>query len=188
MNDSYISIAILSFISGIAVCGAVLLFFVKQKNHSLQTDDITGLPNYKGLIAKFKSLNSKHIPYVIFLIDLNDFRQYNKKGYEYGDKKLIEFAGLLKQSVGNHAFIARFRAGDEFIIISSQENRSLIKSTLEDINSINSTGSPSGLFAYGEAEGIVSHENYRNVIHAAEVKLINEKEKKKNLAKVLQNG
>ena len=167
----------ISFLAGTTFASLVFLRLIKVKNKHLDTDAITGLPNQRGLIKRINLCAYDPHPYAVFLIDLNNFREHNKNGYEYGDKKLLEFAKLLKDAVSSRAFIARFRAGDEFIVLCSVELKNEVKSAIERLSKLNNEINNRGLFFYGEAEGILSHGNYKNVIHTAENILISKKEK-----------
>lgn len=169
---------ILSFLIGVICASLFFIHLLRKKNKILDTDQVTGLPNQNGLIKRILKCAGDPKPYVVFLIDLNNFREHNKNGYEFGDKKLIEFATLLKETVSTLAFIARFRAGDEFIVLSSVENKNEVRSVLDRLSCMKNEINHRGLFFYGEAEGILSHGNYKNVIHSAENQLIRKKEKK----------
>lgn len=82
-----------------------------------QTDELTNLMNFRGLCLWFKkNINSQQI-FSLVLIDIDHFKTFNNKGYALGDAVLQEFSLFLKKNVPMHSVVARFRLGDEFIIL-----------------------------------------------------------------------
>jgi len=51
------------------------------------------------------------------LIDIDNFRAFNEDSYALGDAVLKEFSAFITKVIPENAFFARFRFGDEFIII-----------------------------------------------------------------------
>jgi two-component system cell cycle response regulator len=82
-----------------------------------ETDQMTSLMNYRGLYRNLEKLIKNKIHFSIAIIDIDDFRIFNKHSYKLGDDVLKEFTSLFKQSFPENMMIARFRIGDEFIIV-----------------------------------------------------------------------
>jgi len=85
------------------------------------TDVLTGLYNRRFFLRQSESLlkfSERHdYPISIILCDIDHFKKVNDKhGHELGDKALIEFANILKESSRDSDIIARF-GGEEFIIL-----------------------------------------------------------------------
>jgi diguanylate cyclase (GGDEF)-like protein len=75
----------------------------------------------------------KHIPMSIMLVDIDDFKFYNKRyGHEFSDKILKKIAQIIKRNTRGMDIVGRF-GGDEFIIISLG-NRNELMSLANRIN------------------------------------------------------
>lgn len=72
--------------------------------------------------AKHKTRRSQKSQFVLFFIDIDDFKKFNDKfGHLYGDKILKKVAKFLKKSVRNFDIVARW-GGEEFSIILKDAN------------------------------------------------------------------
>ena len=78
---------------------------------------MTLLLNYRGLLRKLEQLIKQKTPFTLAIIDIDNFRIFNAYSYKLGDEVLKEFASLLKRTFTEEVLIARFRLGDEFVII-----------------------------------------------------------------------
>ena len=85
------------------------------------TDSISGLPNMKAAqINMEKTVQNSmtfHIPFSIMMIDGDNIRAYNRINYAAGDEMIRDLSAVLKDSVRPSDFVARWRTGDEFMII-----------------------------------------------------------------------
>jgi diguanylate cyclase (GGDEF)-like protein len=82
-----------------------------------ETDQMTSLLNYRGLYRNIEKLLKDKTPFSIVLLDIDDFRMFNRHSYKLGDDVLKEFTSQLKQAFPKNVRIARFRIGDEFILV-----------------------------------------------------------------------
>jgi diguanylate cyclase (GGDEF)-like protein len=101
------------------------------------TDDLTGLYNRrhfdKQLSAEFQRARRYSRPLGLLIIDIDLFKRVNDRfGHLEGDRVLAEFASMLRQSVRETDFIARF-GGDEFTIILPETD---LNGTVEAANRI----------------------------------------------------
>jgi diguanylate cyclase (GGDEF)-like protein len=92
-----------------------------QSLHLAYTDLISGLPNINAalryledFLEESKKTNSV---FSIFLIDGDNLGQYNKLSYKQGDDMIKDMGAILKQGLRPNDYIARWRVGDEFIIV-----------------------------------------------------------------------
>jgi diguanylate cyclase (GGDEF)-like protein len=98
-----------------------------------QTDELTGLMNFRGLHLRFeKNINSQQT-FSLVLIDIDDFKRFNNKGYSLGDAVLQEFSLFLKNNLPMHSLVTRFRLGDEFIIILNNMSKKEAEQKILDI-------------------------------------------------------
>ena len=85
------------------------------------TDSISGLPNMHAAMQElesiFNSVESKDEPFVILLIDGDDLRRYNEIGYLAGDEMIKRLGKSLDGELRPMDFIARWRTGDEFLVL-----------------------------------------------------------------------
>ncbi|WP_395795097.1 diguanylate cyclase domain-containing protein [Aquimonas sp.] len=87
--------------------------------HLVQTDELTGLRNRRGLYAHLDEIEHAPRPGVLglLLIDLDDFKTINDSfGHITGDRVLEAVAGQLKRLCGEHDMPARL-GGDEFAVL-----------------------------------------------------------------------
>jgi diguanylate cyclase (GGDEF)-like protein len=90
------------------------------------TDPVTGLPNLRAAQNQLTSLlreaaqNFQSLG--ILMIDGDDLREYNKISYAAGDEMLRALAETLRSSLRPGDFLARWRVGDEFLILLPETN------------------------------------------------------------------
>ncbi len=85
------------------------------------TDGLTGLYNRRFLLSKITSevnhAERMHQPLSLFMIDLDDFKQYNDQfGHPEGDKVLTVLADMIRHSIRERDCACRY-GGEEFTVI-----------------------------------------------------------------------
>ncbi len=101
-------------------------------------DMLTGLPNRRmfndQLETAISMLSEKNAPFVLMLLDVDNFKQINDSyGHEIGDKVIIEFGARLQQIVDDR-LVARL-GGDEFVILLlNMKNEEHVKKIAHRIN------------------------------------------------------
>jgi diguanylate cyclase (GGDEF)-like protein len=119
--------------------GMMLGMFILYLNiqvELLNADYLTGAFNRRQLedylFDKIKNSVAKE-PFSAILIDLDDFKIINDRyGHHTGDEALKDTVGILRNSLRQRDFIARF-GGDEFIIVMDVDNREALNQTVERI-------------------------------------------------------
>lgn len=85
------------------------------------TDSISGLPNMLAAEDKWASMIQHHQAnkgtFTVLLIDGDDLRKYNKISYLDGDEMIARLGRVLGDEMRPSDFLARWRTGDEFIIL-----------------------------------------------------------------------
>lgn len=85
------------------------------------TDAISSLPNMKAaLLSMERTLHdsaSNHKQFSILLIDGDNIRVYNSVNYAAGDEMIRTMSAVLKSNLRPDDIVARWRSGDEFLII-----------------------------------------------------------------------
>jgi diguanylate cyclase len=80
------------------------------------TDDLTGLPNRRALLARVQAESTLDTPMALLLLDLDGFKDVNDTlGHVAGDHVLRLIARRLRREVNHEAMVARL-GGDEFAI------------------------------------------------------------------------
>lgn len=110
---------------------------LKNMEHELYTDEITGLLNRKGIIHHATNNKERALAFngAMIIFDLDNFKDINDTyGHAIGDAILKAFGlQVIKKCVANVEEKKRFTArlgGDEFMVIANRENMSHIKSLL----------------------------------------------------------
>ena len=100
------------------------------------TDEMTGVHNYRFLREKFKSLLKEKVsPVAIIMIDLDNFKKCNDSfGHLHGDEILRIFSECLVDAIGKKGFVVRY-GGDEFIILLPRTSQKSCKTLLSKIKS-----------------------------------------------------
>jgi diguanylate cyclase (GGDEF)-like protein len=89
-----------------------------------RTDELTGLPNRRRLIAELSTFNG--VEGALLLLDLDGFKPVNDRyGHEMGDRILRQVAQRFSRSLPSGAILARL-GGDEFgILVSGSDDATL---------------------------------------------------------------
>jgi diguanylate cyclase (GGDEF)-like protein len=87
-----------------------------------QTDQLTGLLNRRGFDeAALPALGSAYhagLPAVVFMCDIDHFKLINDRfGHAFGDKALIEIAGVLRHFSRTHGALVARHGGEEFSVL-----------------------------------------------------------------------
>jgi len=152
------------------------------------TDSISGLPNMKAAEEKcetmIQSCQENKKACALLLIDGDDLRKYNKIGYLEGDKMIARLGGLLRDAIRPEDFLARWRTGDEFVILlrntGIDQAIQLGNRLLEAV----SNGSQEWIYPITISIGISTYPdngiNLNALFHQAELGLSKAKDKGKN--------
>lgn len=85
------------------------------------TDTISGMPNLKAAMLNLErcieNSNTSHQPFSILMIDGDNIRAYNSINYAAGDEMIRDMCVIYKGSIRPNDFVARWRSGDEFLVI-----------------------------------------------------------------------
>jgi diguanylate cyclase (GGDEF)-like protein len=88
---------------------------VAQKNSYL--DSISGLPNLRAAMIQLEKAVASNLPFALLLIDGDNLRLFNSISYAAGDEAIQKMGKVLSDHLRPGDFIARWRAGDEFIVL-----------------------------------------------------------------------
>ena len=84
-------------------------------------DAISGLPNLRAALVRMeKAINdsaTSNQPFSILLVDGDNFHKYNDISYATGDEVIRKKGVVLSENLRPGDFVARWRVGDEFIVI-----------------------------------------------------------------------
>ncbi|MGC8122035.1 putative bifunctional diguanylate cyclase/phosphodiesterase [Marinobacter sp. VGCF2001] len=95
--------------------------------HQARHDELTGLLNRTGLLARLKSRVSNTRPFSLVVINIDNFSGINDRfGLEYGDSALAEFGRRLERLSEKHDDLARL-GGDEFAIVTPNTDLASLK-------------------------------------------------------------
>jgi len=84
-------------------------------------DPTTGLPNQRAaqnqLRKRISSASDENKPFCLLLIDGDDLHRYNEISYADGDEMIRLLGKVIKQALRPEDFLARWRVGDEFLVL-----------------------------------------------------------------------
>ena len=114
----------------------MFILYVNIQIDLLNADYLTGAYNRRQLegylFNKVKNSVAKE-PFSAILIDLDDFKIINDRyGHKTGDEALKDTVSILRKSLRQRDFIARF-GGDEFIIVMDVDNQEALNQAIERI-------------------------------------------------------
>jgi diguanylate cyclase (GGDEF)-like protein len=100
---------------------AALSTQLEYSHHLANTDPVTGLPNQQAALERAVSAlaqaASQQQPVALLVIDGDNLRRYNQIGYAAGDKLINDLSVTLREQLRPSDYLARWRMGDEFLII-----------------------------------------------------------------------
>lgn len=137
--NKFISFQIMVVIFGILLMLLIIrLIYTSIENHKMAcTDSLTKLNNhfsYKLTMKKLENKYNKNITIIGF--DLNGFKLINDTyGHNIGDKALCVFSEILLKVFKNKEFVGRI-GGDEFIVISLEDNYENTEIKLKDLEKL----------------------------------------------------
>ncbi len=112
---------------------AILVLALNLQSKKIITDPLTGLRNRVSLMRylRSKARNRDAGGLSGIALDLDGFKSINDRlGHAMGDRALEEAAGIIRESIRSHDFLARI-GGDEFIILLETENPEMIRHVVE---------------------------------------------------------
>ena len=118
----YVTSFLTAFLTGLLTATLVVLIYrLKHYQRLSCTDELTQIDNYRGFRSAIPKIIERHrsnkTSFTLALLDIDQFRRFNNESYAFGDKVLLEFIQYIIKQLPPDAYIARFRSGDEFIVI-----------------------------------------------------------------------
>lgn len=123
------------------------------------TDDLTNLPNRRGAYKKLdemdRNFRERHIPFSLFIIDIDHFKSVNDTyGHSTGDKVLQIVSETMRSAIRKQDYLGRW-GGEEFLLllpetdcqgslILAEKMRKTIEATPVDLDGENVTVTISG--------------------------------------------
>ncbi|MFD0620366.1 ATP-binding protein [Paenibacillus sp. GCM10027629] len=90
---------------------------LREKFQFLSThDSVTGLLNYEGYMKSIQNDVKRKEPFVLLLLDLQDFKSINHESTQNGNEILAKIAQLLRSYFPNAKAMSRY-AGDRFALV-----------------------------------------------------------------------
>lgn len=117
------SVRVLRYIANQAILRIIQMgqvLDVWQKTSYL--DPISGLPNMRAALGKMEKEISDNRPFSLLLMDGDNLTRYNNISYATGDAMIQKIGAILTECLRPGDFVARWRAGDEFIAILPNTN------------------------------------------------------------------
>ncbi len=115
------------------LCVIVSLFYYYFVMQNYKKDGLTRLFLRHDLYYEMEDLHNKD--YDVVLVDVDNFKLINDKyGHDRGDEVLFTIADTIKKNLPKHCRAYRF-GGDEFVVVSRNNDRELLEKIFEKINS-----------------------------------------------------
>lgn len=97
------------------------LFFMGKMLDTAQQatylDAISGLPNIRAALLKLEKVIASKQSFTVLLMDGDNTRAYNNISYACGDDMIQKISTVLSEKLRPGDFLARWRSGDEFMVI-----------------------------------------------------------------------
>ena len=94
---------------------------LEESQRLAHSDPLTGLSNSRAAMEFMEMEISRSErtgePFALLLIDGDDLRRYNDISYAAGDEMICKLGALQKKHLRGGDFIARWRMGDEFLVV-----------------------------------------------------------------------
>jgi diguanylate cyclase (GGDEF)-like protein len=140
------------------------------------TDAISGLPNMKAALRSMEktleNFKANQGSFSILMIDGDNIRLYNNINYAAGDEMIRDMSVVFKNNLRPNDFIARWRTGDEFVVILPETTKEGAKIIGERFRLAIKEASKSWLFPTTISIGVASYplhgENINTLIDKAE--------------------
>ncbi|WP_279479947.1 GGDEF domain-containing protein [Aureimonas sp. SK2] len=98
-----------------------------------ETDELTSLPNRRGLFVRLDCFGTQAREYVAILGDIDHFKAVNDTcGHGAGDEVLAAFSALLRKRAGADVVAARY-GGEEFAILVRSDDVESVLAFAEDL-------------------------------------------------------
>jgi len=153
-----------------------------------QTDSISQLPNMRAALVECETAlaaaqeNSE--PLSILMIDGDNLRQYNKVSYTAGDEAIRQIGVVLRQEIRDTDFLARYRCGDEYLVIMRNTSKECAKYIAQRLCLAVERSSQTWLFPTTISIGVSTYPEHcssmQGLVHYAEEGLNAAKRKGKN--------
>lgn len=112
--DGFLRETLGRMIERIAWLGAM----VDESQHLAFTDPVTGLPNQRAAHNQIETRIAQTQPaFAVLMIDGDNLTDYNNISYAVGDEMIDALGKTLHASLRPGDFLARWRVGDEFLIV-----------------------------------------------------------------------
>ena len=89
-----------------------------------ETDIVSQLPNMRAALRHLENAvniaRSTRQSMALLMIDGDNLRRFNEEGYEAGDEAIRLMSAVMKLNLRDSDFLARWRTGDEFLILLPQ--------------------------------------------------------------------
>jgi diguanylate cyclase (GGDEF)-like protein len=153
------------------------------------TDPLTGINNRRAADSWMKEREDSARRCGVIFIDIDHFKRINDThGHDIGDKVLVEVAQLMKNSIRNDDFIARW-GGEEFVVllssVSQEETSGIAEKLRRNIEKISKPDLPSITASLGVSHAPTGRD-LSEAIKRADVGLYRAKNEGRNRVEVEQ--
>lgn len=141
----------------------ILHFFYEWKKISVLafTDPVTRLPNSlaaeKKLVETIIAAQKKHAEMAVIFLDGDNLKLFNDVSYAAGDQMIQDLAHVLERNIRPDDFVARWRMGDEFIVILPGANATLGRQAAERLRKAVEQASRDWLYPVTISAGVVAY-------------------------------
>lgn len=150
----------------------ILYFFHEWEKTSVlaYTDPVSGLPNSLAAEKKLDEILSatqlKSGEMAVIFLDGDNLKQFNDVSYAAGDQMIKDLARVLEKHIRPDDFIARWRMGDEFVVILPGANAELGRLAAERLRDAIIRASREWLFPVTISAGVVAYPEHGDHLKA----------------------
>ena len=131
---------------------------------------MTGLPNSLSAEKKLEEILSttqqNGSEMAVIFLDGDNLKQFNDISYAAGDQMIKDLAKVLEKHIRPDDFVARWRMGDEFVVILPGANKELGRLAAERLRNAVARASQAWLFPVTISAGVVAYPEHGDHLQA----------------------
>jgi diguanylate cyclase (GGDEF)-like protein len=141
---------------------------IDETYHLVNSDPLTGLPNTRAAFDELDMVYSNsqmsNEPFAVIMVDGDGLKEMNNFGYSTGDEYICHLAKTQKSGLRSGDFLARWRMGDEFLVILKNTSTRMAHVIAERLRSMVELASSNWLLPVTISLGVAVYPDHATTI------------------------